>query len=102
MNDRFPSGPRWDGNEWCKFEALSPETELRHVRNVSSRLLREALVKWAELWSEFQQQVLAGFMVLPDAQRGFTPRCGWPEFLENMWQMKLYLDSAKRFCERRP
>jgi hypothetical protein len=82
-------------------ERLSLETELRHFRNVNGSLLRGALDKWAELWGELQTQVTSGVMILPDAQKGFVPQCGWPEFLEKMWQLKFYLDSAKRFCEQR-
>ncbi len=102
MNDRFRPAPRWAGPELRESEEPSPETELRHFRNVSSSLLREALDRWAELWEELQGQVTAGMMVLPEAQRGFKPQCGWPEFLEKMWQLKFYLDSAKRFCDQRP
>ncbi len=102
MNYRFRPAPRWAGPKLQELERISPATELRHFKNVSSSLLREALDKWAELWEEFQEQVTAGMMVLPEAQRGFKPQCGWPEFLEKMWQLEFYLDSAKRFCEQRP
>ncbi len=102
MNARFPSAPRWTEDGWLESENRSLEKELRHIRNVNSSLLQGALEKWAELWAEFQDGVVAGVMVLPEAQKGFKPRCGWPEFLEKMWQLKYYLDSAKRFCEQRP
>ena len=102
MNDRFRSVPRWAGHQLPGAKTLSRETELRHFRNVSGSLVRGALDRWAELWGELQGQVTCGVMVLPEAQRGFKPRCGWPEFLEKMWQLKFYLDSAKRFCDQRP
>jgi hypothetical protein len=101
MNDRFRSVPGWAGHEPLESTRRSLETELRHVRTVNSSLLRGALDKWAELWEEFQDRVTCGVLVLPEAQRGFKPRCGWPEFLEKMWQLKFYLDAAKRFCEQR-
>jgi peptide methionine sulfoxide reductase MsrB len=101
MNDRLRSIPGWAGHEPLELKRRCLETELRHVRNVSGSLLREALEKWAEIWEEFQDQVTCGVTVLPKAQRGFKPRCGWPEFLEKMWQLKFYLDSAKRFCEQK-
>ncbi len=101
MNDRFRSVPRWAGHELGKPEGLSPQEELRHFKNVNSSLLRGALEKWSELWAEFQDRVTSDLMVLPEAERGFKPQCGWPEFLEKMWQLKFYLDSAKRFCDQR-
>lgn len=101
MNDRLRPVPPRAGDRSRESETLALETELRHLRNVSIVLLQEALDRWAELWEEFQRQVTAGMMVLPEAQRGFRPQCGWPEFLEKLWQLKFYLDSAKRFCEPR-
>ena len=101
MNDRFRSVPRWAGHELPAAERLSREKELRHFSSVSSSLLRGALDRWAELWGELQGQITCGVMVLPEAQRGFKPRCGWPEFLEKMWALKHYLDYAKRYCEGR-
>lgn len=101
MNDEFRSVPRWAGEDFLDSSKLSPQAELRHYRHVTGSLLREALDKWAELWEEFQSQVTSGVMVLPEAQKGFKPQCGWPEFLEKMWQLKFYLDSAKRFCDKK-
>jgi hypothetical protein len=102
MNDRFGSLWCWSGHELPPFGETCTETQLRHFRKVHGSLLREALDKWAELWGEFQKQVSCGTMVLPEAEHGFKPQCGWPEFLERMWQLKLYLDCAKRLCEKGP
>jgi len=102
MSDRLSSIAGWAGQESLDSQGHSPEMDLRHVRRVTSSLLREALETWAELWEEFQDRVISGAMALPEAQKGFRPRCGWPEFLEKMWQLKFYLDSTKRFCEQRP
>jgi hypothetical protein len=102
VNDRLRSVPGWPKEELSGAKRRALETEFRHFRNVTSSLLQEALETWAELWAEFQERVTCGVTVLPEAQKGFKPRCGWPEFLEKLWQLKFYLDSAKRFCEQRP
>jgi hypothetical protein len=102
MGERFGSARGWDGQDWLGLERRSLEAELRQLRSVNASLLSGALERWSEIWEELQDRVVCGVMVLPEAQRGFKPRCGWPEFLEKMWQLKLYLDSAKRFCEGKP
>ena len=102
MNNRFGSVPGWTGYELLESERLSPEMELRHLRNVTGSLLQEALSIWAALWAEVQDRVTSGIMVLPETERGFKPQCGWPEFLEKMWQLKFYLNSAKGFNEQGP
>lgn len=99
MSDRFGLVPGGAGYESLGFQRRRPQTELRHFRHVQLDLLRGALDKWAELWGELQNRVVCGVTVLPEAQRGFKPQCGWPEFLEKMWQLKFYLDSARRFSE---
>jgi len=80
--------------------ALPPEKELRHFKNITSSLMKDALNLWAELWEEFEDRVISGVAVLPEAERGFKPRCGWPEFLERMWLLKHYLDFVKSFSEQ--
>ena len=81
-------------------EALGPEDRLRHLRNVTSSLMDNALNVWAELWQEFDERVVFGVAVLPQAKEGFKPECGWPEFLERMWLLRHYLDFAKRLSEQ--
>ncbi len=78
-----------------------PEEKLRHFRNISSSVLQDAQDTWGEIWDQFQGSVTHGVMVTPEAEQGFIPECGWPEFLEKMWALKHYLDYAKRFCEGR-
>jgi hypothetical protein len=39
-------------------------------------------------------------MILPDAERGFVPECGWPEFLEKIWLLRHYVDYTKRFSAK--
>ena len=77
-----------------------PATELRHFKNVTGSVIQDALNVWAELWEELQDSVTCGVMVLPEAENGFKPSCGWPEFLEKMWLLKHYLDFTKRFSQQ--
>ncbi len=78
---------------------LRPEDRFKHFRNVTGAVLQDAQNAWAELWKELQGEVVDGVMVIPDAERGFKPKCGWPEFLEKMWVLKHQIDYAKRFSE---
>ena len=81
------------------YQVVLPDEKLRHFRNVNSSMLQDALDTWGELWDELQGSVTHGFMVTPEADNGFRPDCGWPEFLEKMWLLRHYLDYAKRFSE---
>jgi hypothetical protein len=78
----------------------SPETELRHFKNVTGNVMRDALNVWADLWGELEDSVTCGVMVLSEAKNGFKPSCGWPEFLEKMWLLRHYLDFAERFSQK--
>ena len=81
------------------YKVMLPEDKLRHLRNVTGSVLQDALDTWGEIWDELQGSVTHGYLVTPQAKKGFQPRCGWPEFLEKMWLLKHRLDYAKRFCE---
>lgn len=70
---------------------------MKHFRSVAGVVLQDAQDTWAELWKELQGKVTDGVMILPQAEGGFNPDCGWPEFLEKMWRLKHYLDYARRF-----
>jgi len=83
------------------YNVVLPDEKLRHFRNVSSSVLQDAQDTWGDIWDQLQGSVTHGFMVTPEAEDGFRPECGWPEFLEKMWALKHYLDYAKRFCEGR-
>ena len=102
MNNRLTSvlGEARQGSP--DLEGLTPQTELRYLKHVLGSIVQDALNLWAELWAEFEGRVTAGVMVLPEAEKGFKPQCGWPEFLERMWQLRFYLASVKRFCEETP
>ena len=94
---RLPAGV--DENGQLINEMGTPDTKLRHFRNVTGVLMRDTLDVWADMWEELQGCVTGGAMVLPEAEQGLKPKCGWPEFLEKMWLLKHYLDYTKRFSE---
>jgi hypothetical protein len=77
----------------------SPEEKLRGYKRVVDSMMRDALRAWTEIWEEFQDTVVtrSGF-VLPEAEKGFRPSCGWPEFMERMWLLKHQLDFTERLC----
>ena len=81
------------------FRIVSQEDKLRHFRNVTSSVLQDSLDTWADIWNEMEDSVTSGHLVSPDVKEGFTPNCGWPEFLEKFWLLKHYLDYAKRYCD---
>ena len=83
------------------YTVVLPEEKLRHFRNVNGSILQDALDTWGDIWNQLQGSVTHGVMVTPEAEKGFVPECGWPEFLEKMWALKHYLDYAKRYCEGR-
>jgi hypothetical protein len=80
-------------------KVLLPEEKFKHFRNVTGVVLQEAEDAWAELWRELQGGIVDGVMILPEAEKGFTPKCGWPELLEKMWVLKHKLDYARRYCD---
>jgi len=80
-------------------ENRSAESALKNFRYVVASVNGDAQKVWAELWNELRQGVTPGGIVLPKTEEGFTPSCGWPEFLEKMWLLKHYLDYIDRFCE---
>jgi hypothetical protein len=77
-----------------------PEDKLKHFRNVLGSVLQDSLETWGELWNEYQGSVTHGYLVTEEAEKGFKPKCGWPEFLEKMWQLKHSLEYAKSFCDK--
>jgi len=81
------------------YRVPQPEDKLRHFRNVTGSVLQNALDTWGDLWNELQGTVTYGLLVTPEAEQGFKPKGGWPEFLEKMWLLKHYLEYAKRYCE---
>jgi len=82
------------------LDASSPERMLKNFRYVVAAVNSDALRVWAELWSEFHHKVTPSGLVPPDMSQGFTPSCGWPEFLEKLWLLKHYLDYVHRLCQQ--
>ena len=85
-------------NDVLKANGRSADRALKNFRYVVATVNDDALRVWSDLWGEFQEVVTPGGMVLPKAKEGFTPSCGWPEFLEKLWLLKHYLDCIHRFC----
>jgi len=81
------------------LEDPTPDRVLRNFRYVVGSVDDEALKVWADLWKEFQQVVTTNGMVLPGAEHGFKPSCGWPQFLEKFWVLKHYLDNIHHLCQ---
>ena len=77
----------------------SAESALKNFRYIVAAVNDDASKVWAELWSELRQGVTPGGMVLPTMSEGFTPSCGWAEFLEKFALLKHYLDYIHRFCD---
>ena len=80
-------------------EDRSAESALKNFRYVVASVNGDAQKVWAELWNELREAVTPGGIMLPKTSKGFTPSCGWPEFLEKMWLLKHYLDYVHRFCD---
>ncbi len=79
---------------------LGSIVQLEHLLRVAASVTQDADNVWAEIWSEFKPLVTADGMIRPEAGQGFTPACGWPEFLEKLWLLKHYLDSVQRICTK--
>jgi hypothetical protein len=99
MHDTFrlPEEARLKGV--LSTEDRSPESALKNFRYVVASVNGNAQKVWAELWNELRESVTPGGIVLPKMSDGFTPSCGWPEFLEKMCLLKHYLDYIHRFCD---
>jgi hypothetical protein len=77
-----------------------PEEQLSHFRNVTHSVSQDALNVWADIWAEVENGVACGTAVVADAEKGFEPSCGWPEFLEKMWVLRHHLDFMARFSRQ--
>jgi hypothetical protein len=89
---------KFDGEEAQRAaKALSPQIELTHFRNVTGSVVQDALNAWADLWGELRNGAVCGGTVTSKMEKGFTPSCGWPEFLEKMWVLRNHLDFVARF-----
>jgi hypothetical protein len=80
---------------------ITAMVQLDHLLKVTGSIAQDANRTWAEIWGEIKGLATGGGLVVPEAQEGFVPECGWPEFLEKLWLLKHYLDSIQRICERK-
>lgn len=80
-------------------QAASPDRAMKNFRYVVGAVNGEALKVWEELWKQLEPGV-SGVAVSPETSGGFTPACGWPEFLEKFWLLKHYLDYTHRFTQQ--
>ncbi len=89
---------RFEGDESQTIARVpSSQVELMHVRNVTNAVVQDALNIWSEIWGELEGDVACGAAVTPEDDKGFTPSCGWPAFLEKMWVLRQNLDFLSRF-----
>ena len=105
---------RFEGDEsQIVARAPSPQVELTHFRNVTSNVVQDALNAWSEIWGELDGDIACGAAVTPEDKgpqsqnvaigspnKGFTPSCGWPAFLEKMWVLRQNLDFLARFSRQ--
>jgi hypothetical protein len=94
---RTPEGV--DENGRMVDRVVPPAENLCGFKKVVDAMMRDALTSWTRIWEEFQGTVVtrSGF-VLPQADDGFKPSCGWPEFMERMWLLKHQLDFTEKLC----
>jgi hypothetical protein len=92
---------RFEGDESQTIARVpSPQVELIHFRNVTNNVVQDALNVWSDIWGELEGDVARGTTVAPQDDKGFTPSCGWPEFLEKMWVLRQNLAFLSRFSRR--
>ena len=92
---------RFEGEESQAIaRASSPQVELTQFRSVTGGVVQDALSVWADLWGELENGVACGAVIDPEAEKGFQPSCGWPEFLEKMWVLRHHLEFVARFSRQ--
>jgi hypothetical protein len=87
-------------NELPSVVPLTALAQLEHLLKVAGSISQDANQTWAEIWGELKRLTTGGGLLVPDAEKGFVPGCGWPEFLEKFWLLKHYLDSIQRICDK--
>jgi hypothetical protein len=92
---------RFEGDESQTIARVPPsQIEVTHFRNVTSSVVQDALNAWSDIWGELEGDVAHGAAVAPEQNKGFTPSCGWPAFLEKMWVLRQNLDFLARFSRQ--
>jgi hypothetical protein len=79
---------------------LTPIAHLEHLLKVAGSVTSDANKAWAEVWGELKICTDHNGVALPEAEKGFVPKCGWPQFIEKFWMIKYYLDSTARICQK--
>ena len=79
---------------------FTPLFQLEHLLKVADSVAKDANGVWAEIWDQFKPHVTNDGLIGPEMSRGFTPACGWAEFLEKLWLLKHYLDYVQRICRK--
>ena len=97
MVERMRTGSRAKA-EQPESPVASPQAHLEHLLKVAESVTQDANRTWADIWAEMKCCVTPNGLVSPKAAEGFTPACGWPEFLEKFWLLKHYIDSIQRIC----
>ncbi|HET6428884.1 MAG TPA: hypothetical protein VFJ30_10765 [Phycisphaerae bacterium] len=77
---------------------FTPLVELEHLLKVVHSVTKDANRTWADIWGEVKGLVTPAGAIVPQAEKGFVPECGWPEFFEKLWLLKHYLDYMQRLC----
>lgn len=77
---------------------FTPMVKLQHLLRVAGSVGGDANKAWADVWAELKVCCMGSGCITPEAEKGFVPRCGWPDFLEKFWQIKFYLDCIQRVC----
>jgi len=88
-----------EGNGQVVSQKSSQATELQDFKNVTNKLIGDALGVWADLWAELEGRVEPDGTT-QEANSKFEPSCGWNEYLEKMWVLKHYLDFTKRLSQQ--
>jgi hypothetical protein len=91
----------------CKGESLdnspagvSSGGDLQEFKNITNRMMQDALQVWAQLWGELESRVPSEGRELPSAAEKGTSSYEWSEFIEKMWLLRHYLDFTKRLSQQ--
>ncbi len=99
MRSAFPLPEDARLREVLSTKDRSAESALKNFRYIVANVDSDAQKVWVDMWNELQEGVTPGGIVLPEMSKGFTPSCGWAEFLEKFFLLKHYLDYIHRFCD---
>jgi len=93
-----PTEPRPESS--AEVLPFTPLVHLEHLLRVAGSVAQDANRTWADIWGDLKRCTTLNGAITPEAEKGFVPSCGWPEFLERFWLLKHYIDSIGRVCDR--